>query len=97
MCFDRNKRQDTLKQWYFKGFATDDSPWFKYIQPLPMRPAFPLLQWMTYYDPDWEIRVKADHILGDAENVARLPKAYVTDGACLTAGNGGRSGAESRG
>ena len=33
---------------------------------------------MTYYDPEWEIRVNADHILGDAENVARLPESIRT-------------------
>lgn len=78
MCFDRNKRLNTLRKWCFKGFATNDSPWFKYVQPLPQRPAFPLRQEMTYYDPEWEIRVNADHILGDAENVARLPESIRT-------------------
>ena len=29
---------------------------------------------MSYYNPDWEIRVNTDHILGDATNVARLPE-----------------------
>lgn len=78
MCFDRNKKLDTLKQWYFKGFATDDSPWLKYVQPLPLRPAFPMRQWMTYYNPEWGIRVNTDHILRDADNVARLPEAVRT-------------------
>lgn len=75
MCFDRNKRLDTLKQWYFKGFTTEGSPWLKYVQPLPMRPTLAMRQWMTYYDPEWEIRVNSDHILGDVENVARLPES----------------------
>ena len=75
MCFDRNKRLDTLRQWYFKGFVTDDSPWLKYVQPLPLRPAFPTRQWMAYYEPEWEIRVNTDHILGDGDNVARLPES----------------------
>lgn len=74
MCFDRNKRLDTQKQWYFKGFATVDSPWLKYVCPLPSRPSFVVRQGMTYYEPEWEIRVNADHILKDAENEARLPK-----------------------
>lgn len=78
MCFDRNKRLNTLRKWCFKGFATDDSPWFKYVQLLPQRPAFLLRQQMTYYDPEWEIRVNAGHILGDEENVARLPESIRT-------------------
>ena len=32
-----------------------------------------IAEWMTYYDPSWEIRVNVNHILGDDENVARLP------------------------
>lgn len=32
-------------------------------------------QWMTYYDPEWEIRVNASHILEDEENAARLPES----------------------
>ena len=75
MCFDRNKKSDTLKQWYFKGFAAEGSPWLKYVKPLPARPTFAARQWMTYYDPEWEIRVNAAHILEDEENAARLPKA----------------------
>ena len=74
MCFDRNKRKDTLKQWYFKGFADEGSSWLKYVQPLPMRPVFPAQQYATYFDPEWEIRVNAEHILCDGENVERLPE-----------------------
>jgi len=74
MCFNRNKRLDTLKQWYFKGFADESSDKLKYVQLLPLRPSFPMRQWMTYYDPEWEVRVNTDHILGDEENVARLPE-----------------------
>lgn len=78
MCFERNKRLDTLRQWYFKGFVDEGSEWLKYVQPLPLRPAFPTRQWMTYFDPDWEIRVNANHILCDEENVARLPESIRT-------------------
>lgn len=75
MCFERNKKRDTLKQWYFKGFATNSSPWLKYVHPLPQKPSFPMRQWMTYFSPEWEIRINASHILSDAENAARLPEA----------------------
>lgn len=75
LCFERNKRLNTLMQWYFKGFVPEGSPSLKYVQPLPLRPAFAMRQWMTYYDPDWDIRVNAEHILGDEENVARLPES----------------------
>ena len=78
MCFERNKKRDTLRQWYFKCFATESSPVLKYVNPLTMRHTYPILQRMAYYDPEWEIRVNADHILGDAENVARLPESIRT-------------------
>ena len=53
MCFERNKKRDTLKQWYFKGFTTNSSPWLKYVHPLPQKPSFPMRQWMTYFSPEW--------------------------------------------
>lgn len=73
MCFDRNKKRDTLKKWYFRGFADEGSERLRYVQPLPQRPAFSMRQSMTIYNPDWEIRVNTDHILGDETNISRLP------------------------
>ena len=75
MCFNRNKRLDSLRKWRFKGFTTEDSPWFKHVPLLPSRPTYAMRQWMTYYDPEWEIRVNASHILEDEENAARLPES----------------------
>ena len=75
MCFDRNKKRDTLLEWYFKGFVDESSPWLKYIQVLPSRPTFPMRQYASYFDPEWEIRINTEHILDDAENVQRLPEA----------------------
>lgn len=73
MCFERNKKRDTLRQWYFKNFATEGSSTLKYVNPLPMRPAHALLQQIPYFDPEKEIRINAEHILQDDENVKRLP------------------------
>ena len=75
MVFEKNKRMDAMRQWYFKAFVDESSPMLKYVSPLPDRPAYPIKQWNTYFDPDWEIRVNVDHILNDAENVARLPES----------------------
>lgn len=72
-CFDRNKKLDSMLQWYFRCFADDVSPWMKYIQPLPAKPEFSLSQHGVTYNPEWPIRVNIDHILGDDENVERLP------------------------
>ncbi len=73
MCFDRNKKQDTLKPWYFKGFVTQDSPRLRYIHPLPLKPSFPTDSATAFYQPDWDIRVHTNHILKDDENRMRLP------------------------
>lgn len=75
MCFDRNKRKDSLRQWYFKGFVDESSGLLKYVSPLPGRPAFPIKQWATYFDPAWEIRINVDHILNDEDNIMRLPES----------------------
>lgn len=73
-CFDRNKKRDTLLNWYFRGFADEVSPWLKYIDPLPYKPSYCMAQQGVNYNPDWSIRVNIDHILGDSENVERLPR-----------------------
>ncbi len=31
-CFDRNKRQASMLDWYFRGFSDELSPWLKYIR-----------------------------------------------------------------
>lgn len=39
-CFDRNKRQASMLDWYFRGFSDEISPWLKYISPLPKKPSY---------------------------------------------------------
>ena len=72
-CFTRNKRKDTLLDWYFRGFFNDVAPDMKYVQPLPEKPMFLLPTSGMAYLPGWEIRVNVDHILCDPDNFARLP------------------------
>lgn len=72
-CFDRNKRQASMLDWYFRGFADEVSPWLKYVSPLPARPSYDMTQYGVNYNPEWPIRVNVDHILGDEENLSRLP------------------------
>lgn len=73
MCFERNKRKDSIIDWYFRGWADETSTLMKYIEPLPARPSFLAMEYGLRYIPEWEIRVNVEHILGDAENVSRLP------------------------
>ena len=74
-CFDRNKKRDTLLEWYFRGFSDELSPWLKYISPLPGKPRYYMAQNGVNYNPEWPIRVNVDHILGDPDNLDRLPPA----------------------
>ena len=71
--FDRNKRQASMLDWYFRGFSDKISPWLKYISPLPKKPSYYMTQYGVNYNPEWPIRVNIDHILGDEENISRLP------------------------
>lgn len=72
-CFNKNKKKDTLLDWYFYGFCDEVSPWMKYIEPLPFKPTYYMAPYGLDYDPEWPIRVNVDHILGDPENLERIP------------------------
>lgn len=74
MCFERNKRKDSLLDWFFKGWADENAALLRYVEPLPERPSFAAWDYGRSYCPEWEIRVNVDHILRDEENIARLPK-----------------------
>ena len=71
--FERNKKRETTFNWYFRGFCDEISPKLKYIEPLPEKPRFPMIQNGINFNPEWQIRVNVDHILGDAENLERIP------------------------
>ena len=71
--FDRNKRRESMLDWYFRGFCDEVSPRLKYIEPLPERPHYHVTGRGASFNPDWPIRVKVEHILGDEENMGRIP------------------------
>lgn len=75
MCFERNKRKDSMLEWFFKGWADNSSPLLRYISPLPERPMYSSESSQKTFQPDWPIRVNVDHILGDEENIQRLPES----------------------
>ena len=75
MCFERSKRPGAMRRWSFLGFEDDYAACFKYVQQLPERPEHPMRKNMKYYNPDWDVRVNADHILDDPVNMERLPVA----------------------
>lgn len=71
-CFDRNKRKDTLREWFFRVFFDDTAPWLKYIEPLPLKPTYYMTNGVIY-NPELPIRVNVEHILCDPENLERIP------------------------
>lgn len=71
--FDRNHKKESMLEWYFRGFCDELSPRLKYIQPLPQKPSYYMAQRGAGFNPDWPIRVKVEHILGDEENLERIP------------------------
>ena len=73
-CFERNKKKDTTLKWYFTGFCDAVSSKLRYVEPLPKKPYFPMMQNGVNFNPEWPIRVNAEHILSDPENRERLPK-----------------------
>ena len=75
MCFERNKRKDSMLEWFFKGWADKSSPLLRYVSPLPERPTYSSEAPEKTFRPDWPIRVNVDHILGDEENIQRLPES----------------------
>lgn len=71
--FDRNHKRDSVLEWYFRGFCDELSPWLRYIQPLPQKPSYYTAKRGAGFHPDWPIRVNVEHILGDTENLERIP------------------------
>ncbi len=75
-CFGRNKKKDSMLEWYFRGFDDELSPQLRYVTPLPKKPSYYMTQYGVNYNPEWPIRVNVDHILGDEENISRDPYHY---------------------
>lgn len=71
--FERNHKKDSMLDWYFRGSCDELSPWLRYIQPLPQKPSFYVTQKCAGFNPDWPVRANVEHILGDAENLERIP------------------------
>lgn len=71
--FDRNKKQESTFEWYFRGFCDELSPRMKYVEPLPTRPIYEMAQQGVNFNPEWSIRVNVEHILGEYENLERIP------------------------
>lgn len=73
MLFEPNRKMDTTKQWYFKAFVEESSEKLKYVSPLPSRPRFLKEGISVCFEPEWEVRINIEHIIGDVRNLQRIP------------------------
>lgn len=51
-CFERNKKKDTTLKWYFTGFCDAVSSKLRYVEPLPKKPYFPMMQNGVNFNPE---------------------------------------------
>ena len=72
--FVPNTREDASQEWYLKGFFKTSDPTLSDIDELPLRIRFFDDPADLVYDYRYKIRVNIDHILGDENNLRRIPE-----------------------
>lgn len=72
--FVPNTREDAAQAWFLKGFFKTSDPALRDIDELPQRVRFSDDPSELVYDYRYKIRVNIDHILGDENNLARVPE-----------------------
>lgn len=73
--FEENKNEGK-QPWYLVGFLKESNPQLAPFKTLPERPKYFSDTSVLIYDPRLPIRANKDHILGDPENIKRLPAKY---------------------
>ena len=73
-CFERNKKKDTTLKWYFTGFCDAVSSKLRYVEPLPKKPYFPMMQNGVNFNPEWPIRVNESIAVSAADLFNRYGK-----------------------
>lgn len=73
--FTQNTREDAVQEWFLKGFFKTSDPALKNIDDLPRRVRFSDDPADLVYDYRYSIRVNIDHILGDENNLSRIPES----------------------
>lgn len=81
--FVPNTREDAAQEWYLKGFFKTSDPALRDIDDLPDRVRFSDDPADLVYDYRYEIRVNIDHILGDENNLARIPESLRGPESCM--------------
>lgn len=86
--FEPNTKPDARQRWFLKGFFKESDPMLVSFEYLPCRVRFAEDPSELVFDYRLPIRSNIDHILGDEENLTRIPASLMGEGnslpLCLT-------------
>lgn len=81
--FEPNTRPDARQRWFLKGFFKESDPMLVSFEYLPCRVRFTEDPSELVFDYRLPIRSNIDHILGDEENLTRIPASLMGEGNSL--------------
>ena len=80
--FEPNTKPDARLRWFLKGFFKESDPMLVSFEYLPCRVRFAEDPSELVFDYRLPIRSNIDHILGDEENLTRIPASLMGEGNC---------------
>ena len=83
--FEPNTRPDARQRWFLKGFFKESDPMLVSFEYLPCRVRFAEDPSELVFDYRLPIRSNIDHILGDEENLTRIPASLMGGGQLVAA------------
>ena len=81
--FEPNSKPDARQHWFLKGFFKESDPMLVSFEYLPCRVRFAEDPSELVFDYRLPIRSNIDHILGDEENLTRIPASLMGEGNSL--------------
>ena len=81
--FEPNTKPDARQRWFLKGFFKESDPMLVSFEYLPCRVRFTEDPSELVFDYRLPIRSNIDHILGDEENLTRIPASLMGEGNSL--------------
>lgn len=81
--FEPNSKPDARQHWFLKGFFKESDPMLVSFEYLPCRVHFAEDPSELVFDYRLPIRSNIDHILGDEENLTRIPASLMGEGNSL--------------
>lgn len=81
--FEPNTKPDARQRWFLKGFFKESDPMLVSFEYLPCRVRFAEDPSELVFDYRLPIRSNIDHILGDEENLTRIPVSLMGEGNSL--------------